>query len=202
MKLLRLTFVCAVVLLSASVALADDPQGVLDPLQATDILGFNLIEQSGVDYNVAWTGCGLAQLINYNAFKNSTACIYFVNLTGAPIYTLDFSFNDTGISGPFSCISADSYLSAPCTAAQTGNVVTMDYSGGTPIPYTAPIPTVFIFGLAGATDSSGAPLSPQEANMDFSAGTGANVPTYDPGTLMLLASGIGLLGVCGLRRNT
>jgi len=200
MKTLLVMALCVAVLLSAGVARADDPSGTLDPVQATDILGFNLIEKSGVNYDVTWTGCGLAQVINYSAFQSSSACIYFVNLTGAPIHTLDFSFNDSGIPGPFTCLSADSYLSAPCIADQMGNVVTMDYSGGTPIPYTAPIPTIFIFGLSG-DDASGSPISPQEANMDFSAGTGANVPTYDPGTLMLLATGIGLLGMCGLRRR-
>jgi len=181
-----------------------DPQGVLDPMQATDILGFNLLQQPGVAYDVTWTGCGLAQLINYSAFQNSTACIYFVNLTGAPITTLDFSFNDTGIPGPFSCISADSYLTN-CSESQSGSEVTMDYSGGTSIPFTSPIPTIFIFGLGNLPSDCGAscppPITPGLANQDFSAVTGANVPTYDPSTLVLLASGIGLLGLCAYGRR-
>jgi hypothetical protein len=196
MKLLRLIVVSLVVLFAASSARADDPQGVFDPTQTTSILGFNLIFQQGVDYDVSWTSCGIAKLINYNAFHDTTACLYFVNLTGAPIATFDFSFTDPGmaIPGPFSCRSADGELSN-CTTSESGDVVTMDFSGGNPIPYTCPIPTVFILGL---DPMGGNPITPQEANMDF--GAVAGTPTYDPSTLILLASGFGLLGLCGRRR--
>jgi hypothetical protein len=192
--------VSVVVLLAAGTALADDPQVVFDPTQTTNILGFNLVFQTGTTYDVSWTGCGIAQLINYSAFKNSTACLYFVNLTGAPITDLSFAFNDTGFTGSFGCTSADGLLTSNnCPETITaGNEITVDFFGGSPVPYTFPIPTVFIVGLAG--DATGPPITPDVANQSFAAATTANVPTYDPGTLILLLGGVAMLALAGARR--
>ena len=192
MKFLKFTLLAALTLLVAGSALADDPQIVFDPVQATQFNGAYLIQQLGVQYSVSWSSCAAAQVFDPGAFANSTSCVYFINETGVSIPELIFTFGVDSVSaGVFGCTSADDFLSQNnCPTMGSPGTVTTEFFGGSPIPFTPfPSPTVFIVGESGVADpNTDLPIT-------------AQAPTHDPNTLILLASGIGLLGLSALRRT-
>jgi hypothetical protein len=198
MKLLRFLVIATIVLMAARTARADDPQVVFDPVIVSGFNGYIITpgEIGQLLTGLSWGSCALTQQIGGDtaaAFANSTACMYFANESGAPITSLTFSFAVTSdITGWTGCSSADGILTFnDCPTAGTipgGSTVDATFSGGNPIPYTAGTQvTLFIIGEQGVDPANFTPT--------------LQIPTYDPSTLILLASGIGLLGLCGLRRT-
>jgi hypothetical protein len=73
----------------------------------------------------------------------------------------------------------------PNVTLDLGSQVNFDFYGGTPVPNLA----VFILGENGVSDPN------NNFPIDIS------VPTHDPSTVVLLATGLGLLGLCAMRRR-
>jgi len=198
MKFLRFLVVPAIILLfGASAAFANDPTVIWDPLAVPVTQGgltYYDITQAGVEYTgLTWldNNCSFATSRGLTQFDGAAGCMYFVNDTGMPITDLLFTVNvDSAAAGALNCIYVDNTLNNPnCPSTIPAGTVTLEFNGGNPIPPSTPTSLeLFIIGFSGASQS------------DFSP-EGVQVPTHDPNTLILLASGIGLLGLCAARRH-
>ena len=168
-------------LVFSGAALADDIHVIFDPQPAT-IGDFNLITTPGVDYEVSWVSCSSAGIPA--GFSTDDACLAFLNETGGNINALNFSFvvNQALVGQTLDCsnLSGDPHLTSNSCgsvggAFTLGETVSASFFGGDPIPN---LEAFFIDGVSLAN----APT------------VGIEVP--EPTSLTLLASGMGLLGLC------
>jgi len=195
-QVLKAVILTAVLLTFTSSAWAGGLGVIFDPVLVPDsFTGYYDITQVGVPYTGAvWSSCAFAQSRYVgqptDPFADATGCMYFVNDTGVPITDLNISFDYTGLTTQsFGCTFPDNTLSGnPCPTSISTGTIPLEFDGGNPIPPSTPLNLeLFIVGLTGADPSAFVPDSLQ-------------VPTHDPSTLLLLASGIGLLGLCSFRR--
>ena len=123
------------------------------------------------------------------------ACLGFVNDTGADISSLTLQFTVTsalnGLTLTCSNDPGDTYLAANnCSSygtLSTGEFVSLTFNA----PVDVPPNYDFYFGV-----TSTAPLTLSDI-----PDTGLSLPTYDPSTLMLLATGMAFLAMGTLRRT-
>jgi len=153
-------------LVFSGAALADDIHVIFDPQPAT-IGDFNLITTPGVDYEVSWVSCSSAGI-------------------PAGFSALNFSFvvNQALVGQTLDCsnLSGDPHLTSNSCgsvggAFTLGETVSASFFGGDPIPNLE----AFFIGEDGVSLAN-APT------------VGIEVP--EPTSLTLLASGMGLLGLC------
>lgn len=174
---LKFIVLCGIASVLSCAAWADDIHVVLDP-QAPQIGSFNLIQQNGTPYQVTWGSC--TQPGVPAPLSGETACLLFINQLPAnetvPDLTISFVVPAVMNGQTISCSNTDAFLTNnSCAAAgtlSTGEFVTFDFSGGTPIPNES----AFFLGEDGV------------ALADL--GTW-NVQVSEPGTLLLLVVGLG-----------
>ncbi len=183
-KMFRFLVLPLLLMAMAAPAWADDISIIFDP--SPPLVGtFYLIQTPGLNYEVSWGSC--TQNGVPAALQGDQGCMLFLNETGAPIteLTLTFMVNSFLAGQTIACSSTDGSLTGDtCAAAGTLVLNTM----ATVELYTS-VPNYSAFFIAenGVVSSDLPPLD-------------AQVPTYDPSTLVLLLAGMAMLGVCGVRR--
>jgi PEP-CTERM motif len=170
----------------AGATFANNIHVVFDPIPAQQG-DFNLIQQEGTSYQVNWVPCSTPGVPDFpgDDLTGEAACLLFSNVTGGNIDSLNISFTVTAAlaTDTLSCDSnGQPFLTANnCGAVPSplmvGEVVDVTFLSGSPVP------NEFNFFLA----EDGVPLS---------ALPSLNVTAPEPASLMLLASGMGLLGLC------
>jgi len=199
LKTLRLLVVPAVLLLLAGTASASDLNIIIDPSFVVNEVGGTGVSGSG-PVTVSWGSCpnfpGIPSQI-----ANAQGCLNLVNSGNTTITDLTLFFttpssepNAPGFD-PFAwtgitCTIIDSSFSNASCPGETGlnQPVTIHISGGGGIA-----PGQFFF-----IGENGAPTDPTLAGaMPI---TTLLVPTHDPSTLVLLALGVAVLAMGGLRR--
>jgi len=181
---IRLALLALLVLAFSGAAFADDIHVIFDPQPAT-IGNLNLIQSTGVEYTVNWANCTDAVFAT-TGFSGDNACLAFLNQTGAAINSLNFTFtvNAALVGQTIACDNApdDTHLDANDCASTPGpftlgQVVAVNFFGGDPIP------NGFAFYIA----ENGVALADAPT-------VGIEIP--EPSSLTLMASGMGLLGLC------
>jgi len=203
MKILRPALIVAILCcFAAGAAFADDIHVVFDPpgAVATSLNGMtNDIFSLASPIPFTWFSCtgnpdvGIFApgLLTANNGGPETACAEFANLTGAPITQITFDFvGSMGVPGSesVSCgnLAGDPHLSTPSCGADGDGSFTITFSGGTAIPPSVPsegLESLFFIGEDGVA-------ADQINELSWSA----QVP--EPGSLTLLAAGMGLIGLC------
>jgi len=184
---LKLLLICGFACLLTGSARADDIHVVLDP-EPPQAGTFNLIQQTGVEYQVTWGSCSQAGVPT--ALQGETACLLFINQLpdneAIGDLTLSFVVNSALAGQTISCSNTDQYLTSnSCAAAGTltlGETVTFDFDGGTAIPNES----AFFLGEDGVALADLPTL---------------NVEVPEPGILALLLVGLGTLFIFGFRRQ-
>jgi hypothetical protein len=179
---------CGLASILSCAARADDIHVVLDP-EPPQAGTFDLIQQTGVPYQVTWGSCTQAGVPT--ALQGETACLLFINQlpNNQTIEDLTVSFVvPAAMNGQtISCTNTDAFLTSnSCSAAgtlSTGEFVTFDFDGGTPIPNES----AFFLGEDGVALS------------DLGSSWSVQVP--EPSTLLLLLVGLGSLLAFGFRRQ-
>jgi hypothetical protein len=180
---IRLALLALLVLAFSGAAFADDIHVIFDPGGPGTI---NFITDTGVGVDASWELCTATGIPM--ALQGHAACLAFFNETGGAITDLNFTFTvNTALAGQ--TIMCDNLPGDPHLSSNTcgsvdgtlfaGEVVSVDFSGGVPIPNNVG----FFVAEDGVPFSAGVP--------DFTAT--AFVP--EPTSLTLLASGMGLLGL-------
>lgn len=143
-------------------------------------------------YSVAWQNCAVEPagvLPSGSTLIGDTACIGVANDTGAPIPQVSLVLDITGslVGAPLTCTNNDNSLSINnCTMYSSGlpaGFVTLSFTATDP---SNDIPTNMNFYFA-VTGGQAPPIDLQ-------------VPTHDPSTLVLLAVGMAMLAIGGVRR--
>lgn len=189
MKYFRALLLTLAVLSFAIVAAADsipDIHIVFDP-GPTNVNPTNIYQQ-GSAVSVSWISCGETGIPG--SLSGETACLAMNNLTGSSISALDLSFEVPAgsplVGQTVNCDNTDSFLTSnDCSAAGTlmaGQVVDITFSGGNPIPNDMDF---FIGADAAGFNGPG----------DFPPVTVTADPTPEAGTLLLFATGLGVLGL-------
>ncbi len=111
-------------------------------------------------------------------------CLAITNNTDTNITSMSLILTDPGVD-TVSCLVEASSTGFSCTSTDVGGVVTLNFSG---IPGFGNNTEIFI-GVGAPGDDVSNLGEPTLA-----------LPTYDPSTLVLLASGMALLAMGGLRR--
>jgi len=187
LKTLRLIVLPVILLALAAPAWADDINMILDPGTPPQVGSFYLIQSVGTLYDVAWGSC--TQPGVPSSMSGDAGCMLFINQTGQPItdLLLSFTVNSVLAGQTVTCTNLDSYLTSNTCAANgtltLGQMVNADFFGGTPIPDES----AFFIGENGVPYQNLPPLT-------------LDVPAHDPSTLLLLAVGIGMLALSGIRR--
>jgi len=112
-------------------------------------------------------------------------CLAITNNTGSAITSMSLILTDPGVDTVTCLVSAPS-TGFSCTSTDVGGVVTLDFSG---IP-----------GFGNNTEIYIGVGAPGDNVSDLGEPTLA-LPTYDPSTLMLLATGMALLAIGAVRRT-
>ena len=210
MNVSRLWVVAAIVLALAVPAWANNLNTIIDPIPSPAGGGQNLYYlTSNGPWSVSWQTCNsvlgtppgpLPPSGPGSEFIGDPACLGFANYTGAGISNLSLVFTVSGaLDGlTLTCSNADSYLGTNNCASYSspltdGEVVALTFSA----PTVVPVNYDFFFAVT-TTDSNGNPITIPGFSMPDS---GILLPTYDPSTLVLLATGLGLLGLGGVRRR-
>ena len=205
MKFLRLSAVILVTVFAAGTAFANDPTVIFDPGGGDPTATYQLIFNDTLNM-VSWGTCdptvnlalmntSLASYINNptNNGGNPIACMALQNWTGAPIGSLTLTIvTDLSSLTSINCLSIDNALTnSSCSLSSDGSTMYVNFSaGGMQVPAGNPPsnPEAFFIGEIGVNAS------------DITSTT-VWAPDYDPSSLVLLASGIGLLGLCAVRRH-
>ena len=204
MKVLR--YLLAVVLVCGFTAFAhansvDYEQGVLDPppMHPTPIFGTG-------PFSITFGACP-------SGF-NFDGCFEGENLSGTTFKSLELTYPNTPALGgqPVSCnttLPGSIFTSASCSLSSDGKTYVLDFFGGPGLPSCrngdgddngdddhqendGSASCTFIIVENGVDPSS------------FPTGTGVfstTVPVPEPGTMMLLSTGISMLGLAGFRRR-
>jgi len=188
-KFIRAALLLALVaLVSSGAAFADDIKVIFDPPPDLPPPAgiINYITQNGVTYNVNWESCGATGVPP--SFSMDDACLVFLNQTGAALSAINLSFTVNQYlanqNQTLGCESLDDTLpSNSCGSVSgvltLGELVNVSFFGGTPIMNNG----AFYIG------ETGVPL--------IDAPT-IGIEVSEPTSLTLLASGMGLLGLCVL----
>ena len=180
---IRPALLALLVLVFSGVAFADDIHVIFDPGGPGTI---NFITDTGVTLDASWESCSATGIPS--SLSSHTACLAFFNETGGSLTDINFTFtvNAALVGQTIMCdnLPGDPHLSSNDCDSVTGpltldEVVSVDFSGGVPIPNNV--------GFFVAEDGVALGSVP-----DFM--TTAYVP--EPTSLTLLASGMGLLGLC------
>lgn len=155
---------------------------------------FCLVNNGAYSFN--WQNCAVEPsgvLPTNSPLIGDAACVGVANDTGGPIASVWLSFTVTPALNnlQLTCSYADPFLSNNNCAVYsggltTGEQVTLTFTATGP-SNDVPANTNFYFGLTGISSSNAPPA-------------GIQVPTYDPNTLVLLAVGIAVLAMGGVRR--
>ncbi len=185
---LKFMVFCGLASLLSCATWADDIHVVLDP-EPPQAGTFDLIQQTGTPYQVSWGSC--TQNGVPSALQGETACLLFINQLPdnetIPDLTISFVVPAAMNGQTISCTNTDEFLTNnSCTAAgmlYTGESVTFDFSGGTPIPNES----AFFLGEDGV------------GLADLGSSWSVQVP--EPSALLLLLVGLGTLFIFGFRRQ-
>src|SRR5271168_2843053 len=191
MKILRPSLIAAILCcFAAGAAFATNIHVVFDPTTPGQIGDTYVITDPAAVYSVVWGNCNSPQNggnpILPPSIVGDDACLAFDNNTGQPLDSFSASFTvtaDDGLAGDtLTCNSTDTFLTAAtCTNAPlfVGEVVTVQFNDTTGMQ----IPVNSNFFIA----ETGAPSL---------VGTSLTVTAPEPGSITLLAAGMGLVGLC------
>jgi hypothetical protein len=180
---IRPALLALLVLVFSGAAFADDIHVIFDPGGLGSI---NFITDPGVTLDASWESCTSTGIPH--PLQSHTACLAFFNETGGSITDLNFTFTvNAALAGQtMMCdnLPGDPHLSSNTCgsvdgALTLGEVVSVDFSGGTPIPDN--------MGFFVAEDGVALGSVPDFMTTAYVA---------EPTSLTLLASGMGLLGLC------
>lgn len=195
----RAGLMAAAIFLLAAAAMAtsmSDIRIIMDPGIPAPMQGsFNILQSPGVDYEVNWVTCNQAAFPSAAGYD---ACIGMINDTGAPISTLAIGFTvpNTNPASPLvgqslACSTDGVNLTSntcPSIASMgAGDDIDATFTGGAPIPFNPPTLTAFFIG------ETGVPLADM-ANVPLTV-TVAAAPTPEPAALLLVATGLLLVGL-------
>jgi hypothetical protein len=187
-------FVFALLLVMGSPAWAGKINVMLDPVSGGGNYPYYLLPGNGASL-ISWQSCTgppptgpLPTAGPGSEFLGDAACLAFTNYSGGNILslnlTIDIPAGSPLIGDTIQCSNEDSFLTYNCGTITIGpGPLTLTFAGGSPVE---PGDTIFI----GETTSDGNTLPNPMVSM----------PSYDPSTLVLLAAGIGMLAMCGVRR--
>jgi len=198
-QVLKVLIVPVVLVALASPVWAGGLGITLDPSPAPPGGGTNLyyLTTEG-PFTVSWQNCAVepsGPLAVGSPLAGDIACLGFANDTGADISSLTLQFTVTSVLNGLTLTCAndpgDNYLAANnCSdygTLTTGEFVSLTFNA----PIDVPPNYDFYFGV-----TSTAPLTISDI-----PDTGLSLPTYDPSTLVLLATGMAFLAMGGLRRT-
>ena len=140
---------------------------------------------------VSWQGCGNPPVPTHEGASGYSNCLALLNNldSGNAITTVELSITiPTGLSNiTFTCLDPNGAVNncASIPSVSAGDTVTIDFSN-----LNIGFPDEFFIGVGAPTDATVPPLGPSEISL----------PTYDPSTLTLLAVGIAMLAMSGIRR--
>jgi PEP-CTERM motif len=196
MRFLRPALIVALLCVAtAGATFADDIHVVFDPTTSTAPLnGFtNIITSLTPPIAFTWFACSSNPDISgvfplAPALSGETACAEFANDTGMNITSINFAFTANPLipgADSVSCsnVQGDPHLSS-ATCGPDGPLFNITFSGGTPIvPTVGTVESLFFIGEDG--------VAVTDIN---NLGWTASAP--EPGSLTLLAAGMGLVGLC------
>jgi len=171
---------------------------ILDPPSTPVVLptgSFYDITPGNFLFLVTWGSCSQPGMPS--AFSGDAGCMILANDSGGPITSLSLIFTVNGaLDGlDLSCTNplGDPHLSSNTCSDLSGPLVSGDtvdvtFFGGTPIPGSTPLNTSFFYIAETGVPYTSLPMF------------GVSVPTYDPSTLVLLATGMAFLAMGAFRR--
>jgi hypothetical protein len=168
---------------------------ILDPPISLPPGMFGIISIQGADYSAAWGSCTqagvpmslqteLETLAGTSSVPSDSGCVLLINETGAAITDVTLTITLPDVS-TLQCLSIDPALTNNTCPSSISGPVTVDFSGGQPIPDLGG----FIIAELGEDPTTLPPL-------------GIVAADYDPSTLVLLAAGMAFLAMGAVRRIT
>jgi hypothetical protein len=184
---LKVMIVSAVLMAVASPAWAGTINVILDdPTAGGGNLAYFLPFGSSSPYNLVWQTCSGANspVPGYEPAAGFLDCLAIVNNTGNAITNMILTIPDSGPDS-FLCSVSGSITGFGCSSSTGAGVVSLDFVG---LPGFTNNTEIYIgVGLPGQTVTGlGNPT--------------LYVPTHDPSTLVLLAVGMAMLAMGGVRR--
>ena len=188
LKTIRFLILPMLLLAMAAPAWADDINIIFDPMPA-ELGTFYLIQSPGTVYDVSWGSCTQSGVPS--ALQGDQGCMLFINQLpdNATITQLNLTFTpNAALAGQtIMCTNLDAYLNGN-DCADAGELM----NNGIPV-------TVSFYGL-GVPNEMAFFIAENGVAYQNLPPVEIEVPTHDPGTLVLLLAGIALLGMCGVRR--
>ena len=187
-QVLKVLIVSLMMLAVASPAWAGAINVILDdPTLGGGPLAYFLPFNSSNPYNMVWQTCSGANspVPSYEPASGYQDCLAIVNNTGFAITNLELTLTVPSGFDSAPCLVSDSTTGFGCTSTIAGGILTLDFVG---LPGFINNTEIYIgVGLPGE-DVTGI------------GNPSASVPTYDPSTLVLVLTGMAVLGICGVRR--
>jgi len=186
MKFIRTLLVALVCCFAAGSAFANNIHVVFDPIPIPPGT-FGIVTDPTAIYSTNWESCN-SQGIPQSEFGSDDACIALVNETGVSLTQLNLSFTVTPdlVGGSITCTPLDGVLpvnncgtATPPGGFTLGQTVSVEFTVGAGM--AVPNLSAFFFGEQGAPDL---------------LGTTVDITAPEPGSLTLLAAGMGLIGLC------